>query len=232
MSSARNPVIAVSLCIDRGEKIRKGHDYFYVNRAYSKMIAACGGTPVFVSPDCPAERVLEGCDGLVIPGGDDIDPALYSEVLRDGQLEAADRIAYERQLLTLFERSNKPVLGVCYGMQLMNVHFGGTLFQSLVEVIGTSIHGGRGCVTEHRITLTPDSSLFETLGDSAVVSSFHFQGINKVAPGFQVLATAEDGVVEAIEREALLGVEWHPESDATGPMLYRMFIDRVQAARG
>lgn len=229
----KHPTIGITVSIDEGKIIRAQREYFYIKRAYSKVVRGVGGNPILISPDLDIKVAVALCDGLVISGGDDIPPELYGE---SAQLminpESIERIGWERELLQAFCDAGKPVLGVCYGMQLINVHFGGTLRQDLASGSGQPIlnHGGMGVTTSHRLTIPVDSSLFPALGPRAGVSSAHHQAIKDVAPGFKISAISEDGVIEAIEKGSILAVEWHPESDATGPAVYSLLLESARSA--
>ena len=126
------PVIGITVSLDHGERLRAGHEYLYVKRAYARAVASAGGRPVLLSPELAPAAVAEICDGLVISGGDDIPPELYGEsAAARMQPESRERIHWERRLLDLFAQGAAPLLGVCYGMQLINIHFGGTLVQDI-----------------------------------------------------------------------------------------------------
>lgn len=227
------PIIGITVSIDHGERLRAGHDYLYVKRAYAQAVARAGGHPILVSPELDPSAVAGLCDGLVISGGDDIPPELYGErPVAEMRPESRERTGWERQLLDGFAQGVTPLLGVCYGMQLINVHFGGTLVQDIATANSSAFdHGGGGRATAHEIKIGDDSFLRPLFGESVTVCSTHHQAVARLAPGFRVAATAADGVIEAIERDHLLAVEWHPEADQTGAAIYRLLVERAAARR-
>lgn len=224
-----SPIIGITVSLDHGKIIREGQDYLYVRRTYARAVQRAGGHPVLLSPEITPEAVAEICDAVVITGGDDIPPSWYGEELTDKTaLESPERLDWDRQLLDVFQKTAKPLLGVCYGMQLMNVHFGGTLHQDIHAFKSDALdHGGGGRLTRHDISILESSTLHAALGPRAMVASIHHQAVNHVAPDFRVVARAEDDIIEAIEWGNLLGVEWHPESDATGDAIYALIVKRA-----
>lgn len=226
------PIIGITVSIDHGERLRAGHDYLYIKRAYGQAVARAGGNPVLLSAELTPAAVAELCDGLVISGGDDIPPELYGERAAAAMRpESRERIRWERDLLDCFAQTATPLLGVCYGMQLINVHFGGTLVQEIADASRAALdHGGGGRVTTHEVKITNESFLRPLLGDRAMVCSTHHQAVARLADGFRVAAAAADGVIEAIEREQLLAVEWHPEADQTGAAIYGLLVERARQA--
>lgn len=197
---------------------------------YAQVLEKIGLASVLITP-AHAERslpvLLDRCQGLVLTGGEDVDPACYREEplpglgvvnpARDATELAALRLTLERKL---------PILAICRGCQLLNVHLGGTLYQDLsTQRPGGVVHGQVEPWERrtHHVRIAPDSMLAEIVGaEELLINSFHHQGIKDVAPGLEVAAVADDGTVEAVEwpdyPSWLLGVQWHPERhEATAP---------------
>lgn len=233
---APKPLIAITVSLDRGQRIRPGRDYLYVARAYAERVAEAGGVPVLVSPDAAPQDVAARFDGLVITGGEDLPERLppfdpdaantgrrRTEAASDfalgqrGVAEDPERILWDRAVLFAFDRAGKPVFGVCYGMQLMNVHFGGSLHLDVTAAPALAAnpvaHGGSGVVTIHALLPESPSRLWVASPLPREVNSSHRQGVNEVAPGFVVTSRSADGLVESIERGSLFGLQWHPETD-------------------
>jgi putative glutamine amidotransferase len=163
---------------------------------------------------------LEGCSGLLLPGGGDIDPEWYGCERHPRTHNVSHR--RDRFELTLLEAAlakDMPVLAICHGMQLLNVHFGGTLEQHLADNTSRLEHDRDMPRAEpvHGVSIEPETLLAAALGTTADVNSHHHQGLGVVAPDLRKIAWAEDGVLEGVEAPGytwVLGVQWHPEAMA------------------
>jgi putative glutamine amidotransferase len=221
--NASPPIIGITTDVDG--------DRFRLARSYVDLIAAAGGLPIVLP--CRVDAVpayVALCDGFVLSGGDDPDTRAWDEPVHpQARLIHPSRQAFELALLDeLARHPDRPVLGVCLGMQLMALHAGGRLNQHLPDTLATAAdHWGRG---SHAVT--------GCLGEG-LVHSHHRQAMTD-AGRLEVAATAHDGVIEAVQdprRAFYLGVQWHPErteSPALGPQLIQRFIDAAAArsARG
>ncbi len=240
----RRPVVLLPPDIQTVQTRRGPVATFVVQRPYTDAIWQAGGLPVTMPmlKDAQAlDQLVAMADALVLPGGAfDIDPSLYGESLHDqcGELKP-ERTNLERALLARAEHKGLPILGVCGGMQLMNVSRGGTLWQDLLsQRAGSEEHQQAGPKHEeaHRVVLQSGTKLAALVGagEQLGVNSTHHQGVKTLGGGLIVTATATDGLIEALEDPTLpfyLGVQWHPESMQEAPQraIYRGLLDAAQA---
>lgn len=240
-------VVGVSACLDSGRTIRPGREYWYLARAYTRALSQAGAVPLVVTPDTSATECVRLCDGIVLSGGGDLparfsdpepiagqaqrgpaQPAAGGEAELPGEAESPLRIEWERRVLGAFATARKPVLGICFGMQLINLHFGGSLLVDLRSRTPKALdHGGQRGARPHACKLEPGSDFFAGCSAPEWISSSHGQAVGRLAPGFRASAHAPDGVIEALERAPLVGLQWHPEADSTGPFVFRRFVDWV-----
>lgn len=201
---------------------------------YIESLARAGAGMHWVELSDPEQAVQDAltCDGLLLPGGGDMDPKFYGQarIPACGEPNLL-RDAAEPLLLRAFLAADKPVLGICRGIQVMNAVLGGDLYQDIkpFEHLPHNDHWAK----VHTVTVRRGTLLSRILGqDTVLVNSQHHQAVDRVAPGFTLAALSEDGIVEAIEKPDAgfcLGVQWHPEwlSDADPAMqsLFDAFVN-------
>ena len=184
-------------------------DLYFAN--YAKGVIAAGGLPVHLPIDVDPLLIIDRLDGLLLPGGTDIEPNLYgAESETDIYPPEPERDDLELGLLKGAVHRQIPVLGICRGQQIVNVGAGGTLHQDVPPHSAV----GHAAETElHRVTLEPDSILRELYGPMVRVNSLHHQAVDTVGEGLRVTAWADDGVAEGLEHTSLpiVCVQWHPE---------------------
>jgi putative glutamine amidotransferase len=216
-------------------------------RRYLDAVLWAGGLPVVIPTHTPlplAQDYFERLDGILLPGSPtDIDPAIFGEKPHPklGKM-LPERDALDFSLLKYGEEARLPVLGICFGAQSLNVFRGGKLVQDIPSVVPTPVfhddHGKPAQEARHTVRLNKDSLLARLAGADAVdVNSFHHQAVSEPGKDLRVVATAPDGVIEAVEDTSgkfFLGVQWHPErglqNDPFAQALFRAFIDAAKAS--
>jgi putative glutamine amidotransferase len=217
-----------------------------MNQRYSRVVAGTGGVPVMIpllEDEGSLRALYDLTDGLLIPGGVDLDPATYGEspLPTCGRLDPArDRV--ELQFARWAIAEGKPLFGLCRGLQIVNVALGGTLYQDIATQRGDAIKhdyfptaGFARDHVAHPVAVTAGSRLEALVGAASLgVNSMHHQAVKDLAPGLVTTAVAPDGVVEALEssgEQFVLGVQWHPESlTDRDPRMHRLLSGFVQAA--
>lgn len=205
---------------------------------YRNAVLACGAEPVPVGGDCHPEEY----DGLLLPGGADVDPARFGQPNAGSEDIDEERDELEFTVLERFVRAGKPVLGICRGHQLINIYFGGTLIQHLAESPVHRRDAGSEEDKHHMVRAVRGSFAWQLYGEQFVVNSSHHQGNDRLGDGLLAAAWSEDGVNEAICHEVLpiWGVQWHPErmcgryqrADMTdGSKVLRFFIEQCRKQR-
>lgn len=202
--------------------------------AYAQSVAHAGGVPVWLSRKADPGDLATALDGVLIAGGQDIDPRMYGELPgpHSTVLDPA-RDRFEAELVRAALRLHRPVLGICRGIQLINVALGGSLVGDLAIGDGES-HAFLGYPAWHRshgVQLATGSRLAAMLGAFATVNSYHHQCIHRLGDGLVATGRAPDDVIEAVELPGadVIGVQWHPEMLHEPDPVFNWLIDRCSA---
>ncbi|MEO8576560.1 MAG: gamma-glutamyl-gamma-aminobutyrate hydrolase family protein [Gemmatimonadales bacterium] len=215
-----------------------------LNSTYITSLENAGLIPLVVPPlrnDAAARAIVSRVDGLVLTGGEDVDPSFYGQPRAEecgAANESRDRT--EIALIRAARELGKPVLAICRGPQVLNVALGGTLIQDIPsEVPGALEHNSEHdrAARVHDVTIEPGSRIADAIGATSItVNSLHHQSIKDLAPGLRITARSPDGIVEGVESDSddwwVIAVQWHPEemNDAPEPWdrgLFKAFADRL-----
>lgn len=216
------PLIAiVANQYEYAETVFHHHPASYVPQFFLTAIKAAGGVPVILPlvDRTAISRYVALYDGFLLTGGQAVSPFLYGEEPQTKLgMTLLQRDLFEIDLVKAVAQTQKPLLGVCRGMQVLNVALGGTLYQNLIYRKQSSLKHMQipspDTQPTHAITLTPETILAQAFGRSVLVNSLHQQAVKTVAPELKVIAQSSDQVVEAIQSsqtQQFLGVQWHPE---------------------
>ena len=233
----------IALIATRQTHLKRAPTY-EIPQAYLDAILTAGGLPILLPTSLPITALPElvnRFDGFVLSGGGDVDPALYG-----GRANAnvhainAERDAFELALIPLVLDADKPLLAICRGAQILNVALGGSLYEDIPSALPAALrHDWYPNIPRdylaHTVEIEPGSRLAEILGTRKLrTNSLHHQAIRQPAPGLEVVARAEDDVIEAVElpgKRFAIGVQWHPECLPEEPAMQRLFSEFVNAAR-
>lgn len=208
---------------------------------YFDGIIQAGGTPLmlpFLSDEHELKRLMNICDGILFTGGHDVSPELYGEKPVENVCSCKMRDNMEKFILGRTIETNKPVLGICRGIQFINAALGGTLYQDLpTQYKSKTDHHQKPPydIPVHSVDIVKDSPLYNCLNTEQIrVNSYHHQAVKDVAPGLKVMATSEDGLVEGLympDQRFLWAIQWHPEfsylKDENSQKIFKSFIDSM-----
>ena len=217
-------------------------DTTYIPHAFATSVKAAGGIPIIIPliKDEDLSEVLSIIDGLVLTGGQDINPMLYQEepVLQLGPL-SPERDEHEMVLIEQALKAKKPILGICRGMQLLNVVLGGSLYQDLSLCQGIEVQHVQKSEVEwvtHSIKVAEESILSQFMKSGDYVNTLHHQAIKDLGQGLKATAWSSDNLIEAVEavdvHQSLIGVQWHPEctyhNNQASRNLFKNLVDRAK----
>lgn len=235
--AAHRPVIGLTTYLEQTTSGVWDVPAAFLPKVYFDAVARGGGLAVLIPPQpidaAGADAILDGLDGLIITGGKDVDSRRYGQQPHPTNDEPRlDRDALEDALLERAIARDIPFLGICRGLQVLNTMLGGSLIQHLPDAIGsTRYNAGGGVFTPNPAITVPGTRAAALLGERVTVQSYHHQAIDEVADGLTVSARGDDGVIQAVDVDALtfgVAVQWHPEEDAAEDA--RLFAALVEAA--
>lgn len=215
-----------------------------VSSDYIQAVCAIGGIPILLPVVTDMQSItimLNYIDGLILSGGGDVDPGLYLEEPHPGLGKVSpERDNFEIAATKYCIENNKPVLGICRGIQIINVAFGGSLYQDIfqqkTEYCLQHNQTSPKYVATHTVNIEKGSKLHQLLQKCSIrTNSFHHQAIKHIAPGFIVNSFTQDGIIEGLEKqgpEYVIGVQWHPEMMVLNhPDMLTIFDGLIQACQ-
>ncbi len=240
----RKPLIGLTCAIHQE---RNGTIFYGTLPSYTRALEAAGGLPLLIVPNLNAEtlrEIYDRVDGVLLTGGGDVDPVLYGAP-NDTELRSIDpdRDSTEINVTRWAVDDDKPLLGICRGIQVMNVALGGTLYRDIASEYGQAVDHDLGSAQSrdfegHPISVRAGSHLAELLGEThPAVNTMHHQAIRDLGKGLLPVATSPDGLIEGVEREGarfIVGVQWHPEElyEYSEPMrrLFEGFVKQAASS--
>lgn len=244
--STRSPGTAAVVAVSATADSANGSPHrVRLNSAYVTALESAGLVPLIVPPlasEAAAHAILERVDGLLLTGGEDVEPHFYGQP-RSSNCGPAneERDRTEIALIQAAQSLRKPVMAICRGIQILNVALGGTLVQDIASEIpnevGHDAHAGPRDARVHSVKIDEGSRVAEAIGATHItINSLHHQSVLEVAPGLRITARAPDGVVEAVESDSpdwwAIAVQWHPEemNDSAEPWdrgIFKAFAEEL-----
>ncbi len=179
---------------------------YVLNNSFREIFDELGILLIPVISNKNLDEICAMCDGLVLTGGiNDVNPKYYNEKPIKEKEYKYDEYPLIKNIVNLFVNAHKPILGICAGLQEINVIFGGTLYQ---KIDNHFLENGN----THKAKLNKESFLYKVYNKELIdINSYHRQAIKNIAPNFKITAISEDGIIEAIEKDNIIAVQWHPE---------------------
>jgi len=234
ISRMKKPMIGIVPLVDIGR------DSYWMLPGYMKGVEGAGGIPVMLPLTSDREGLMQMAgtfDGFLFTGGHDVSPAVYGQAVSEKCEDCCrERDEMEEILFGLVRAQDRPVLGICRGLQLINAVMGGTLYQDLPSEHPSDVKHRQSPpydVPCHSVTLVEGTPLHGLLKvDRLMVNSCHHQAVRELAPGLKPMAVSGDGLVEALyvqEKPYIWAVQWHPEfsylSDGNSRKIFKWFVD-------
>ena len=212
--------IAITQRIENYEEDKPFNKRYYLKTSFRKIFDELGILLIPVISEKNLEKICDMCDGLVVTGSsNNVHPKYYGEEPIESKEYKYDEYPLVKNVVKLFEKNNKPILGICEGIQEINVIFGGTLYQKIPN------HNLKE-YSKHNVKLNNDSFLYKVYKENLIeVNSYHEQAIKDLAPNFKVTAISEDGIIEGIEKNNIIAVQWNPET-LYDIKLFKSFIEK------
>jgi putative glutamine amidotransferase len=239
----KKPIIGITLDLTKdSEKYKYAtFPWYALRKNYADSVLQAGGIPVMIPYSHESiDTILELIDGLVIPGGDeDVNPKFYNQQIISGKVRTNDeRAGFELALTKKALEKDMPFLGICGGMQVLNVSLGGNLIQHIPDYIQSKINHEQPSpkdIPSHPVIIKPGTILFKLADsrDEVMVNSTHHQAVDKLGNGLIISASAPDGIIEAIEslnHKFVIGVEWHPEYLNSNNLDLKLFKGLIDAS--
>lgn len=217
-------------------------DSIWMLPGYMDGVAQAGGIPVILplsSDEAELEQLVNMCDGFLFTGGQDVSPEIYHEKAPEGLADSCEqRDKMETIVLQKAMDADKPILGICRGIQFINAALGGTLYQDLPTQHPSPIEHHQHPpydIPVHNVNIMADSPLYKCLGtDCLAVNSYHHQAVKEISPQLKAMAVSPDGLVEALWRpdhRFLWAVQWHPEfsyrTDRNSRKIFSAFVEAM-----
>lgn len=212
---------------------------YCINQDYVKCLQDAGALVSVLTPQSfeDLEASLKTFDGLVIPGGLDVDPFRYHQPNSDSTVVSMEIDDLDIQATKIALDHNIEILGICRGLQVINVALGGTLLQDIEKAKPDALNHSfstqnKAHMNGHRIYIDENSKLYDLLGSEIEVNSYHHQAIDQLADGLMSVASSYDGIIEAVESKRLMAVQWHPERMVELDIFqafFEAFVERCKA---